>query len=80
MDWLYANCSATAQRGALGWKGKLREAVAPVFATPYKSVANGTEARIVLERNNHPNYREELDTELNEMRKSEMCHTDLKVR
>ncbi len=31
MDWMYANCSATAQRGALDWRHKFREATLPVF-------------------------------------------------
>ena len=38
MDWMYANCSTTAQRGALDWKGPFREAVAPVFDKLYDSV------------------------------------------
>jgi ketol-acid reductoisomerase len=80
MDWLYANCSTTAQRGALDWKGKFREAVAPVFATLYESVANGTEAKIVLKRNSQPDYREKLGTELAEMGNSEMWQAGKKVR
>ena len=31
MDWMYSNCSATAQRGALDWRPKFRDAVLPVF-------------------------------------------------
>ena len=31
MDWMFANTSVTAQRGALDWKGKFRDATAPVF-------------------------------------------------
>ena len=31
MDWMYTNCSSTAQRGALDWKGEFRKAVEPVF-------------------------------------------------
>jgi ketol-acid reductoisomerase len=80
MDWLYANCSTTAQRGALDWKGKFRDAVAPLFSDLYERVANGTEARIVLEKNSQPNYREKLDTELAEMRNSEMWRAGAKVR
>jgi ketol-acid reductoisomerase len=80
MDWLYANCSTTAQRGALDWKGKFRDAVAPLFAALYKSVANGTEARIVLEKNSQPDYREKLNAELAEMRNSEMWQAGAKVR
>jgi hypothetical protein len=71
MDWLYANCSTTAQRGALDWKGKFRETVAPLFADLYQKVADGTEAKIVLEKNSQPDYREKLDAELAEMGNSE---------
>ena len=80
MDWLYANCSTTAQRGALDWKGKFRESVAPLFADLYKKVADGTEAKIVLEKNSEPDYREKLDAELAEMGNSEMWQAGAKVR
>jgi len=80
MDWLYANCSTTAQRGALDWKGKFRDAVAPLFTDLYKRVANGTEAKIVLEKNSQPDYREKLNAELSEMRNSEMWRAGEKVR
>jgi len=80
MDWLYANCSTTAQRGALDWKGKFRDAVAPLFSDLYKRVANGTEAKIVLEKNSQPDYREKLNAELAEMGNSEMWQAGAKVR
>jgi ketol-acid reductoisomerase len=80
MDWLYANCSTTAQRGALDWKGKFRDAVAPLFDKLYKRVADGTEAKIVLEKNSQPDYREKLNAELAEMRNSEMWRAGEKVR
>ncbi len=80
MDWLYANCSTTAQRGALDWKGRFRDAVAPLFSELYKRVEDGTEAKIVLEKNSQPDYREKLDAELAEMRKSEMWQAGEKVR
>ncbi len=80
MDWLYANCSTTAQRGALDWKGRFREAVTPVFDKLYESVANGTEAKIVLERNSQPDYREKLNAELAEMGNSEMWRAGARVR
>jgi ketol-acid reductoisomerase len=80
MDWLYANCSTTAQRGALDWKGTFRDAVAPLFSDLYERVANGTEAKIVLEKNSQPDYREKLDAELAEMRNSEMWQAGAKVR
>jgi ketol-acid reductoisomerase len=80
MDWLYANCSTTAQRGALDWKGKFRDAVAPLFTDLYRRVADGTEAKIVLEKNSQPDYREKLNAELAEMGNSEMWTAGAKVR
>jgi len=80
MDWLYANCSTTAQRGALDWKGRFRDAVAPLFSELYQRVADGSEAKIVLERNSQPDYREKLNAELAEMGNSEMWRTGDKVR
>jgi ketol-acid reductoisomerase len=80
MDWMYANCSTTAQRGALDWKGRFREAVAPVFGELYDRVVKGEETRIVLEANSAPDYRERLEEELAEMRNSEMWRTGAAVR
>ncbi len=80
MDWMYANCSTTAQRGALDWKGKFRDAVAPVFSDLYQSVVSGEETRIVLEKNSDPNYRQNLAAELKEMRESEMWQAGAAVR
>ncbi|MFC1655815.1 ketol-acid reductoisomerase [Patescibacteria group bacterium] len=80
MDWMFANCSTTAQRGALDWKDKFRDAVAPVFTDLYKSVKNGTETEIVLDKNSRPDYREELDKELAEMGNSEMWQAGKQVR
>lgn len=72
MDWMYANCSTTAQRGALDWKNRFRDAVAPVFEELYNSVASGKETAIVLEANSSPDYREKLQKELDAMKNSEM--------
>ena len=80
MDWLYANCSTTAQRGALDWKGRFRDAVAPLFSELYQKVEDGTEAKIVLEKNTQPDYRQKLDAELAQMRNSEMWQAGEKVR
>lgn len=80
MDWLYANCSTTAQRGALDWKGRFRDAVAPLFSELYQRVADGTEAKIVLERNSQADYREKLNAELAAMGNSEMWRAGDKVR
>ncbi len=80
MDWMYANCSTTAQRGALDWRHKFREAVKPVFDELYQSVASGKEAEIVIEAGKHPDYREKLNTELKEVRDSELWQTGAEVR
>lgn len=80
MDWMYANCSATAQRGALDWRHKFREAVLPVFNDLYKSVKSGTETKIVLERTSGPDYKHELEAELKEMRESELWQAGATVR
>jgi len=80
MDWMYANCSATAQRGALDWRHKFREAVVPVFNELYNSVKKGNETRIVLEKTSGPDYKSLLDAELKEMRESEMWQTGEQVR
>ena len=80
MDWMYANCSTTAQRGALDWRHDFREAVAPVFAKLYKSVVSGEQTRIVLESNAAPDYRDRLEKELREMRESEMWQAGAAVR
>ena len=80
MDWMYANCSTTAQRGALDWWKKFRDATAPVFKELYESVASGTEAQKSIDSNSQPDYREKLDKELKEMRESEMWITGAAVR
>ena len=80
MDWMYANCSTTAQRGALDWKDRFRDAVAPVFDNLYQSVTSGVETRIVLDKNSDPQYREKLDEELRIMRESEMWQAGAAVR
>ncbi len=72
MDWMYSNCSATAQRGALDWKPKFKETVLPVFKELYKSVVSGAETKRVLTSCSVPNYQKELAKELNAMGDSEM--------
>lgn len=80
MDWMYANCSTTAQRGALDWKDKFRDAVAPVFDDLYKSVASGEEAQRSIDSNSQADYREKLEVELGEIRDSEMWTAGRTVR
>jgi ketol-acid reductoisomerase len=80
MDWMYANTSTTAQRGALDWRHQFRKAVEPVYEKLYASVASGEETRIVLEVNSAPDYREKLEEELKAMRESEMWQAGAAVR
>jgi ketol-acid reductoisomerase len=80
MDWMFSNCSTTAQRGALDWAPKFRDAVAPVFDTLYEKVISGEETRRVLEANSAPDYREKLDKELDALKNSEMWQTGATVR
>ena len=80
MDWMYANCSTTAQRGALDWKNKFRDAVAPVFEDLYDSVASGKEAQRSIDSNSQSDYRVKLDAELKELEDSEMWRAGKTVR
>ncbi|MGB3616946.1 MAG: ketol-acid reductoisomerase [Catalinimonas sp.] len=80
MDWMYANCSTTAQRGALDWRHKFRDAVAPVFEELYDSVATGKEAARTIDLNSQPDYRPKLEAELKELRESEMWQAGATVR
>ncbi len=80
MDWMFANCSTTAQRGALDWAPRFRDAVAPVFAQLYQRVKTGEETRRVLQANSTPDYREKLDKELAVMHNSEMWRAGAAVR
>ena len=80
MDWMFSNCSATAQRGALDWKGPFRDAVSPVFEKLYDRVQSGEECERVLESTGQANYQESLNAELKEMRDSEMWQTGAAVR
>ncbi|MEL6537426.1 MAG: ketol-acid reductoisomerase [Bacteroidota bacterium] len=80
MDWMYANTSTTAQRGALDWRHKFREATKPVFDELYESVSSGKEAEIVISRNAEDDYRQKLDAELQEIRESELWQAGQQVR
>ena len=80
MDWMFSNCSGTAQRGALDWAPKFRDAVMPVFEDLYESVANGTETKRVLDVNSKPDYMVKLRAELDEIKNSEMWKAGAAVR
>lgn len=80
MDWMYANCSTTAQRGALDWWKKFRDASLPVFTELYDEVAKGNEAQRSIDSNSKSDYRVKLDAELKELRDSEMWQAGVAVR
>jgi ketol-acid reductoisomerase len=80
MDWMYSNCSATAQRGALDWRPKFRDATLPVFKKLYKRVKSGKECERVLKSTGTPDYKELLDAELRELGNSEMWKAGTAVR
>ena len=80
MDWMYSNCSATAQRGALDWKPKFKKATLPVFRELYKSVKSGKETRRVIRSVGKANYKDVLGKELDVMGSSEMWQTGAAVR
>ena len=80
MDWMYANCSTTAQRGALDWWKKFKDATKPVFEDLYKEVAAGNEAQKSIDSNSKDDYREKLEIELAELHDSEMWQAGKTVR
>lgn len=80
MDWMYANCSATAQRGALDWRPKFKEATLPVFNELYKRVKSGEECKRVLDSTGGADYKQKLEVELKELRESEIWAAGQQVR
>ena len=80
MDWMYANCSTTAQRGALDWMGPFHDAIKPVVEKLYNSVKTGNEAQISIDANSKPDYRVGLEKELAALHESEMWRTAEVVR
>ncbi len=80
MDWMYANTSTTAQRGALDWWRPFRDATKPVFEKLYSEVACGNEAQRSIDTNSKVDYREKLEAELKELRESEMWQAGMTVR
>ena len=80
MDWMYANCSTTAQRGALDWRPRFKAAILPVMEWLYSSVESGNEAQISIAKNSQPAYREKLNAELKAMHDMEMWRAGETVR
>jgi ketol-acid reductoisomerase len=80
MDWMFSNCSTTAQRGALDWAPRFRDAVVPLFDELYERVVTGKETKRVLEANSAPDYLEKLQKELDVIKNSEMWQAGAAVR
>ena len=80
MDWMFVNCSSTAQRGALDWRPRFKKAVIPVFKKLYKKVKNGNETRRVISECGRSDYQERLNKELEVMKNTEMWKTGATVR
>ncbi|ABK89927.1 ketol-acid reductoisomerase [Francisella tularensis subsp. novicida] len=80
MDWMFANCSTTAQRGALDWAPKFRDATKGVFAELYNEVKNGNEAQRTIDKNSHADYRKDLEKELEELSQKEVWQAGKTVR
>ncbi len=80
MDWMFANTSVTAQRGALDWRHKFRDLNTPLFEELYQRVSSGKEAERVIESSSKPDYREKLEKELKEIHESEMWQAGAVVR
>jgi ketol-acid reductoisomerase len=77
---MYANWSTTAQRGALDWWKKFRDATLPVFSDLYNSVATGAEAARSIDSNSKDDYRAKLEVELSDLHNSEMWQAGRTVR
>lgn len=80
MDWMFASCSTTAQRGALDWAKRFETAVKPLFELLYRDVQEGIETKRVLESCSAPDYRDRLEKELDEWKQSEMWRAGAAVR
>ena len=80
MDWMYSNCSTTAQRGALDWAPRFKEVLKPVISDCYEKVVSGEEAKIAISSNSNPDYREQLNKELEEINNQEMWLAGKKLR
>ncbi len=80
MDWMFANTSVTAQRGSLDWKGRFRDATAPLFKELYESVASGKEAARVIAEGSKSDYRQNLEKELKTIHESELWQAGAAVR
>ena len=72
MDWMFSNCSTTAQRGALDWAPRFKNVLKPVINECYEKVVSGEEAKISISSNSRDDYRDQLNKELDEINNQEM--------
>ena len=80
MDWMFANCSTTAQRGALDWAPKFEKVIKPVIQECYQEVKNGNEIKTVIQANSNKNYKKSLDKELTQMAESPLWKTRREIK
>ena len=80
MDWMYSNCSQTAQHGALKWRPIFRKAVEPVFKRLYASTKKMQEAREVIRDTGRADYKKVMAAKLQAMHDSEMWKAGEAVR
>jgi ketol-acid reductoisomerase len=80
MDWMYGNCSQTAQHGALKWRPQFKKATLPVFKKLYKSVKTMQEAKEVIKDTGCADYKEKMLAKLDELHNHEMWLAGAAVR
>ena len=80
MDWLYSNCSTTAQRGALDWAPIFEKQIGEIINHCYDEVENGNEADNVIKNNSNVLYRENLNKELENINNQELWKTAKQLR
>ena len=67
MDWLYENCSKTAQVGALEWSKQFEELLIPKIQECYDSVKDESEVKKIMNLD-----QEKLKQDLNELKEQEL--------
>jgi ketol-acid reductoisomerase len=80
MDWMYKNCSTTAQVGAIKWGKEFEKELKPIIEKCYDNVANGNETNEVLKFNSDPDYRKKLNDQLDEIENDEIWQVGKYVR
>ncbi len=80
MDYMFSNCSGTAQRGALDWSKKFEKLNKPLIQEIYDNVKNGEEAKRVIKSNSSTNYKDKLDKELEDINNQEIWKVGKEIR